>query len=495
MPPPTSPQTAIVAASDECRSTIPSSRLATIVLDLVESPALRDGLRLIVLGGILEAARRAASLIFNEIYSRLTITARIEQHDPAYDWLMAWLSEPERQITARNFEVDTRSSQRETLTGWTPETGLMLLPNFRHMRWMTFQGTLLRIVRNQNNVLPGNPSESVTITSFSRSQSLTRALLISAHRSYTIRTQGRLLIHTPIRGLGGWTRVSERLPRSLDSVILERGVKEGVVRDVEGFLEDEGWYAERGIPHRRGYLLYGVPGSGKTSLITAIAGTLRLNLYVISLAQKGLDDSNLNSLVGSCPSRSIILMEDIDCAFTSRSSQEQDDKQALQGNGMVTRPALSASGVTLSGLLNCLDGVTAQEGSIFFATTNHVELLDPALSRPGRFDVWLQFHNATKTQARDLFLHFFPPPKLHVSTSDQSQKTEDKSEITEELDRIQLAQQFADCIPDGRYSVAALQGFLMGYKGQPGKAVEVFPTWVPPTSSARPSRSATPALA
>jgi hypothetical protein len=155
MPPRPSHLSAVVSVPDHSVPPLPPSRLVNVVLDLVESPALRDGLRLIVLGGILEAARRGASLLFNEIYSRkslsdhntpitthsravlhlgLTITAHIEQHDPAYDWVMAWLSEPERQISARNFEVDTRSTQKQATSGWKPETGLMLLPNFR--KWV-----------------------------------------------------------------------------------------------------------------------------------------------------------------------------------------------------------------------------------------------------------------------------------------------------------------------------------------------------------------------
>ncbi len=57
--------------------------------------------------------------------------------------------------------------------------------------------------------------------------------------------------------------------------------------DARDFLASEEWYADRGIPFRRGYLLHGVPGSGKTSLIHAVAGALGLDIYVISLSSKG----------------------------------------------------------------------------------------------------------------------------------------------------------------------------------------------------------------
>lgn len=84
--------------------------------------------------------------------------------------------------------------------------------------------------------------------------------------------------------------------------------------------------------------------------------------------------------------------------------------------------------LSLSGLLNALDGVAASEGRILFATTNHLERLDPALSRPGRMDVWIEFKNASPWQAEALFRNFFP-------------SAEDGPEIIEkegELDDINL---------------------------------------------------------
>src|SRR5882762_9232801 len=70
-----------------------------------------------------------------------------------------------------------------------------------------------------------------------------------------------------------------------------------------------------GIPFRRGYLLYGAPGSGKTSMIHSLAGELGLDVYVVSLSRSGLDDTALSELISDLPERCIALMEDIDAAF------------------------------------------------------------------------------------------------------------------------------------------------------------------------------------
>src|ERR1700759_347295 len=73
-----------------------------------------------------------------------------------------------------------------------------------------------------------------------------------------------------------------------------------------------------GIPYRRGYLLYGPPGSGKTSFIQALAGSLEYNICVLNLSERGLTDDKLNHLLANAPERSIVLLEDIDAAFTGR---------------------------------------------------------------------------------------------------------------------------------------------------------------------------------
>ena len=96
-----------------------------------------------------------------------------------------------------------------------------------------------------------------------------------------------------------------------------------LVTDVEKFLNGSRWYYDRGIPYRRGYLLHGPPGSGKTSFVLALAGHLDFNICVLSLSDSGMTDDRLNHLLTQAPPRSIILLEDIDAAFNHRSIPEQ----------------------------------------------------------------------------------------------------------------------------------------------------------------------------
>ena len=179
--------------------------------------------------------------------------------------------------------------------------------------------------------------------------------------------------------------------------------------------------------------------------------------------------------------------------------------------------------LSLSGLLNALDGVGAQEGRILFATTNKYSALDAALCRPGRMDLHIEFKNASKYQARELFSRFYLPTESSLmeedieekesitdsgyeSSSDNSDLKPAKSEISKEqektpllptsdlpftgnthtgrapkLSRVriaQLAERFADAIPERECSMASLQGYLMTYKTRPVEATNEAGAWI-----------------
>ncbi|KAH7100842.1 P-loop containing nucleoside triphosphate hydrolase protein [Auriculariales sp. MPI-PUGE-AT-0066] len=317
---------------------------------------------------------------------------------------------------------------------------------------------------------------------------------------------------------GSWSKTITKARRPLETLILPDGVLETLLEDARDFLASESWYRAAGVPHRRGYLLHGLPGCGKSSTIHALASELMLPIYSISLATKGLDDSALQSLVAETPPECILSIEDIDCAFPEARTKDEidaeeeellaeretrrrarDEEAAAAGVELpeeahnifdaMDEAALPprASDVTLSGLLNLIDGVWSEEGRLLFATTNHIEKLDPALIRPGRIDVRVRYDASTRDQVCRMFERFFPAdnyptdavvpePRLassHISVSAPSRAAyENVPRAFIDRDGLhELAERFAQTVPEGRFSPAALQGFLLLWKSDPHGAV------------------------
>ena len=212
-----------------------------------------------------------------------------------------------------------------------------------------------------------------------------------------------------------WSRLNKLPTRDMDTIYLDTDIKNNIIDDIETFLEEEDVYSLYGIPYKKTYLLEGLPGTGKTSLIFAIASMLKMNISIITFGPD-IDDAIFMKAISYLPSNSILLMEDVDAIFNERKSQIH-------------------SPITFSALLNTLDGVARRHKLITFITTNYIDKLDSALLRPGRIDKIINFTHASNVQIQEMFNKFRPDD-------------EDKYEL------------FYSQIKKNKYTTAVLQKFF-----------------------------------
>ncbi|GAA6008378.1 bifunctional AAA family ATPase chaperone/translocase BCS1 [Rhodotorula paludigena] len=431
---------------------------------LDSNPYFSAGFGLMALGVGAQVLRRSAVHAATIAQRRLLVSLEISSKDPSYLWFLQWMShESARQaqlanrplrgieglasrIRSHELAVETKYEQRKDGSS-TAEFSLVPGPGTHYFR---YQNAWFQVKReratNMLDLNSGTPWETVHLTTLSRDRNLFSSLLAEARQLAQQAQVGRTVIYTAWGA--EWRPFGRpREKRLLPSVVLDEGVKERVVQDVQAFMQRGKWYSERGIPYRRGYLLYGPPGSGKSSFIQALAGSLDYNICVLNLSERGLTDDKLNHLLANAPERSIMLLEDIDAAFSTRTQ---------------TGEAGFNSNVTFSGLLNALDGVASSTSQrILFLTTNHLEKLDPALIRPGRVDLKELIDDATPFQANELFTRFYA----------------DEEGLAEEAFatlRAELVSRLEEAMRAGtRISMAALQGHFIRHGAR--EAVQEWP--------------------
>ncbi|KAK0451219.1 P-loop containing nucleoside triphosphate hydrolase protein [Desarmillaria tabescens] len=446
-----------------------------------------DSFRLLVLGSIIETGRRLCQWLMERVRFQYSITARFDQGDPAYEWIVLFLTQEKVWKRSRDFRVTAKSSKRE----WSIETGpesvqgnAEYVPEYANPQLFRWEGYWLEIKRTNgpfagNRTAGGPPSGgTIYVTVYTMEMSILSRLVEEARRQYINVSKPNVIVHSTEAvvmghnyGRGGmWADVKRKPKRPLESIILREGVLQSLIQDAREFIDSEQWYNKAGIPHRMGILLYGPPGTGKSSTIYALAGELGFEIYSLSLASNYVDDSFLQRAASAVPKHSIFLIEDIDCAFPSREDREEDllHNQYIAYDPYSQPPHRRRSLVTLSGLLNVIDGVGSEEGKLFFATTNYIDRLDAALLRPGRIDRKVPYSLATREQAEALYTRFFPESRLP-----------DLGIMVEKGDSIeQYARNFADQIPSDEFSTAELQGYLLAHKKEPRQAVDDVNSWI-----------------
>ncbi|KAF2319330.1 hypothetical protein GH714_014848 [Hevea brasiliensis] len=194
----------------------------------------------------------------------------------------------------------------------------------------------------------------------------------------------------------GWVSVPFRHPSTFETLALDPQLKKQIMEDLKSFANGRDFYHRVGRAWKRGYLLYGPPGSGKSSLIAAMANYLCYDVYDLELT-KVTDNSELRALLIQTTSRSIIVIEDIDCSvdLTADRMLKSTRKRSQPSTGKDSGNEEESGRVTLSGLLNFTDGLWSccGEERIIVFTTNHRENVDPALVRYGRMDVHVSLGN------------------------------------------------------------------------------------------------------
>jgi chaperone BCS1 len=442
---------------------------------LFTNPVFAGGIGLAGLGAAAAFGRRALIQGAGLLRRQLLVNIEISKRDPSYNWVLAWLAQPrdnsgflaQRLTRLRNLSVITSTKSlsprgEEAAAGGKIHADFRVQPGFGRHMVRHAPGVYIAVNREKAGTATtatGEPHETLTLTLLWMHRHVLADVFTQAHALAQTFQKGKTVVYTA-RKMEWAVLGKPRLKRPLGSVILDEGVKEGLVDDVKEFLKAQEWYTDRGVPYRRGYLLYGPPGTGKTSFIQALAGELDYSVAMINLSEIGMTDDLLSQLLTQLPEKSILLLEDVDAALVNRRQRDPD--------------GYSGRTVTASGLLNALDGLAAGEDRIAFLTTNHIDRLDPALIRPGRVDMMVRIGEATRYQATQMWDRYY------------GDIDKDHSGKERFLNRLQELGLFGGDsknpdVPKRHTSTAAIQGLFQFNKGDMEGAIKMAEGLIPRT--------------
>lgn len=200
---------------------------------------------------------------------------------------------------------------------------------------------------------------------------------------------------------GGYVLAGRRTKRDLSTIDIPQEIKTMILRRIDEFMASRERYAAMAIPWRLGILLEGIPGSGKSSLIAAIASYLERPIYLMNPAVFDKDSNVQDALTGA--GSGVVTIEDAD-SIPALLKRRADDAGHLEVEGQ----SEAGKGLTLSGFLNAIDGVASHEGRILILTSNHADALDPALLRPGRINLRINLGEIAAPEIVSMFARLNP---------------------------------------------------------------------------------------
>lgn len=343
-----------------------------------------------ILGLLWRYTRKYPEWAWVRIKRRITYSVNIYENTNFYSYFETWL-----------YKYNTKSYRNvEVKSWWTngKEGWRVLQFSDTIFLWRGFR--LITIHKNREKLENAQNFDVAYLNSYTISgifsKKVIHSLLKEAFTEEMVRKESKKdpKVYVYTNDSCSWIRNNGVVPKPLDNIILEG--KEDIMSDISNFLESKEWYQKRGIPYKRGYLFYGKPGNGKTTLAMSLAKDIGRDIYMLT-PTRTTDDEDLMSLFMDLNPRSVLLIEDIDSVYGADRKTSSDEVR-----------------FSFSTLLNCLDGTLSKEDIIVVFTTNYPDNLDSALVREGRIDYKMEVGNPTKKSIEEYLNLFYERSDITV---------------------------------------------------------------------------------
>jgi mitochondrial chaperone BCS1 len=333
--------------------------------------------------------------VLNFLERQLTTTLVLNSQDKAFFSVLNWATKNHLHSFVRNFNInnsrDGDGKEAKLALGY----GRIF---FIHKRRLF---SLIREEKEANQT--EKVKEKIVLTVFGRDQSVFKEL-INEIKEADKKNQDKVEIKSFEHG--GWYDQTVLAKRPEQSVVISQENKGKIFKHLDRFNAERDWYINHGIPYRTGILLYGPPGTGKTSLIKVIASKYNRPIHPINLGD--MSDQKLMEAIGNVEPGGLVVIEDID-AFGIDMNRDLESTDSVPKDEKLT----------MSGILNAIDGISSAEDYILIVTTNDISKLDSALLRTGRLDLKLELgymdNDMFREYVKSFYLDFAIPNNFKIA--------------------------------------------------------------------------------
>lgn len=357
------------------------------------------GLWVSMIGALVFSLKSLPSRLWERLRDRLIFSATIFNNDPLYDDFENWFFSHYKD-KYRHVEAVTTDSRNYTHPISVEIPRVVRFKQINGLFLIRYKGVVILVFKGREKLEKATEIRNAFVDQYKLQcfykKNVIKSLLEECVEYNVNRDRGKLRVYSHSEW-GEWVLTGVIEPKSINSIILPKSIKQTITDDIMAFKSNKSWYKERSIFYKRGHLYYGEPGNGKTSLSLAIASFMNRDLYYLDLNQIS-DNSALKRLFASISNTAVLSIEELDGAFKLREPVKKDCK------------------ISFSTFLNCIDGAFYKEGVFTIMTTNYIDHVDPAILRPGRIDLKVEIKNPTIYEVNEYLKNFYGKDAVMLHT-------------------------------------------------------------------------------
>ena len=352
-----------------------------------------------LIGTLTYSLRQLPKKLYELFLLFYTINITVESRDQTYYWILQFLAETNysknkctRLFLRQDLKNNSDSAPRSDSDAPT-KIDYVLFPSYGYHFFL--HNSLLLLIHSEKSEIKKDQASffnTLNIRFFTTKKEKVHKFLAEIKDLIDSKNKNEISIYMATYNYFAF--LGKQKKRDPKTLILDPILFDNIKSHLDTFINSEQWYIDHGIPYNIAFLLYGDPGTGKSSCIKVLASIYNLPIYIINLSSL-TSDSDLQQIINSVPYYSILLFEDID---TNALVQDRDNPDIVH----------TQERITLSGFLNAIDGVSSSSGKLIFYTTNKKDNIDKALLRPGRMNYQIEFKNTDAEQVKRFYLNYYP---------------------------------------------------------------------------------------